>query len=80
MAFEGWRVAMKRYADSVKPENVRRVDRHNETNEVFILTAGKADLIALDDDGYLTQSLEELAAATTANARKLFGIAQPPGE
>jgi ureidoglycolate hydrolase len=51
MAFEGWRVAMKRYADSVRPENVRRVDRHNETNEVFILTEGKADLIAMDDDG-----------------------------
>lgn len=43
--FHGWRVAVLRYVDDVKPEALRRVERHRETNEVFILTEGQADLI-----------------------------------
>ncbi|MCC7447224.1 MAG: hypothetical protein IT324_07395 [Anaerolineae bacterium] len=53
--FQGWRVAMLRYCDHVMPETLYRVERHNETNEVFILTAGKADLILCDGDGQPTQ-------------------------
>ena len=46
--FHGWRVAMLRHADTVSPEAFHRVERHRETNEVFILTAGRADLIVCD--------------------------------
>ena len=48
--FHGWRVAMLRYFDMVAPETLYRVERHRETNEVFILTAGAADLILCDGD------------------------------
>ena len=48
--FHGWRVAMLRYFDMVAPETLYRVERHRETNEVFILTAGDADLILCDGD------------------------------
>ena len=48
--FEGWRVAMKRYADSTNPAKFHSVDRHNETNEVFILTAGKAEMLLMEGD------------------------------
>lgn len=48
--FHGWRVAMLRHCDAVVPETFYRVERHRNTNEVFILTAGKADLIILDGD------------------------------
>lgn len=46
--FAGWRVAMKRWAASAVPANFTQVDRHNETNEVFIPTAGQATLLVMD--------------------------------
>ena len=48
--FHGWRVAMLRYSDAVAAASFHRVERHRETNEVFLLTAGRADLILLDGD------------------------------
>jgi hypothetical protein len=48
--FKGWRVAVLRYFDGVAPEGFHRVERHRNTNEVFILTAGAADLIVCDGD------------------------------
>ena len=51
LEFEGWRVAMLRYNEAVAPTNFTRVERHRNTNEVFILTAGAADLIILDRSG-----------------------------
>ncbi len=47
--FEGWRVAMKRWADSTTPAKFHSVDRHNETNEVFILTTGQAELLLIEE-------------------------------
>lgn len=46
--FHGWRVAMLRYCDHVDSGHLHRVERHRETNEVFILTAGSADLIVCE--------------------------------
>ena len=48
--FHGWRVAMLRSTASGNPEAFHRVERHRETNEVFILTAGEADLVVCDGD------------------------------
>ncbi len=49
--FDGWKVAMLRHFDVVAPETFHRVERHWNTNEVFILTAGRADLIVMDGQG-----------------------------
>lgn len=49
LSFAGWKVAMLRYFDVVAPEIFHRVERHWNTNEVFILTAGRADLILLEE-------------------------------
>ncbi|HEY7032225.1 MAG TPA: hypothetical protein VH482_12880 [Thermomicrobiales bacterium] len=48
--FHGWRVAILRFVDGHQPEAFRWVERHRETNEVFILTAGQADLVVCDGD------------------------------
>jgi ureidoglycolate hydrolase len=48
--FAGWRVAMLRYFAVVSPAALYRVERHRNTNEVFVLTTGSADLIVLDGD------------------------------
>ena len=53
--FEGWRVAMKRYGDGTQPTKFHSVDRHNETNEVFILTAGQAEMLLMEDGNPPTQ-------------------------
>jgi cupin fold WbuC family metalloprotein len=48
--FHGWKVAMLRHFEVVAPETFYRVERHWNTNEVFILTAGQADLIIFEGD------------------------------
>ena len=45
VAFESWRVAGLNHCDIVDIANLTRVERHLETDEVFILTAGRAALI-----------------------------------
>jgi len=47
--FEGWRVAMLRHMPDTDFSNLKVVERHNETNEVFILTEGNADLIVCEN-------------------------------
>jgi ureidoglycolate hydrolase len=44
-----WRVAVLRQCDKVYPHCIQEVERHNETDEVFILTVGKADLIIVEE-------------------------------
>jgi hypothetical protein len=41
---------MPRSIDDNRPEVCRRVERLREANEVFILTAGQADLVVCDGD------------------------------
>lgn len=48
--FDGWRVAMLRHFSVVSAETFHRAERHRNTNEVFILTAGTADLIVFEGD------------------------------
>jgi hypothetical protein len=50
LAFDGWKVAMLRYFEPFDATGLQRVERHWNTNEVFILTAGEADLIIFDGD------------------------------
>ncbi len=40
VVYKSWRVAVLNYINELKPENIVRVERHPETDEVFILTRG----------------------------------------
>jgi mannose-6-phosphate isomerase-like protein (cupin superfamily) len=42
--FGTWRVAFLRFIDELIPENIQRLERHIETDEVFVLLEGKAIL------------------------------------
>jgi hypothetical protein len=42
--FEGWRVALLNYTDELRAENITRMQRHNETDEVFVLLKGRCIL------------------------------------
>lgn len=51
--YAGWRVAILRYIDELKPENITFFERHNETDEVFVLLAGRCILFAAAEDGQI---------------------------
>jgi hypothetical protein len=38
--YEAWRVAILRYEDALLPENIAEMQRHDETDEVFVLLKG----------------------------------------
>ncbi len=42
--FGAWRVAILRYIDELIPARIERLERHNETDEVFVLLEGQAVL------------------------------------
>jgi ureidoglycolate hydrolase len=43
--FGSWRVAILRWEEASLPVNIRSMERHTETDEVFVLLEGKATLI-----------------------------------
>ena len=43
--FETWRVAILNFLDEIHPERIDYMERHNETDEVFILIKGEAVLL-----------------------------------
>jgi ureidoglycolate hydrolase len=42
--FSTWRVAILNYIDEIHPERIEKMERHNETDEVFILIKGQSIL------------------------------------
>jgi len=49
--FETWRVALLKYCDELRPENIETMQRHEETDEVFLLLRGKCLLFVGDGIG-----------------------------
>ena len=46
--FETWRVAVLKYCDELLPENISALQRHDESDEVFILLQGNCTLFIAD--------------------------------
>lgn len=46
--FKSWRVAVLRYCDELLPQNIKKLQRHNETDEIFVLLAGSCTLFLAD--------------------------------
>ena len=42
--YDKWRVAILRYSDELLPERIITMQRHNETDEVFVLLEGRCIL------------------------------------
>jgi len=42
--YGAWRVAVLRYADELLPQNIDNMQRHDETDEVFVLLEGRCIL------------------------------------
>jgi ureidoglycolate hydrolase len=43
--FNDWRVAILRYLDELQPDRIDSMERHCETDEVFVLLQGRGTLI-----------------------------------
>lgn len=60
--FGTWRVAILRFLDGLQPERQSTMERHAETDEVFVLTKGKGILIMGGNgskiDGIYPQTME----------------------
>lgn len=67
--FDTWRVAILRWEEASLPERIRFMERHTQTDEVFVLLDGQAKLILGGNaewvDGIHPQVLE---------ARKLYNV------
>jgi ureidoglycolate hydrolase len=43
--YGGWRVAVLRYIDELQPDKIETIERHTETDEVFVLLYGQGILL-----------------------------------
>lgn len=69
--FEAWRVAILNYSPDLLPHNLTRMQRHNETDEVFVLLAGRCILFVGDGEATVTQMhAVALAPGQVYNVRK----------
>ncbi|MDY0390291.1 MAG: hypothetical protein RBQ88_05135 [Desulfobulbus oligotrophicus] len=53
--FESWRVALLNFSPDLLPGNLTRMQRHNETDEVFVLLAGRCILFVGEGDESVTR-------------------------
>lgn len=53
--YDTWRVALLNFSTDLLPENLTRMQRHNETDEVFVLLAGKCILFVGEGMDSVTQ-------------------------
>jgi hypothetical protein len=61
--FEAWRVAILNFSDSLRPENIDAMQRHDETDEVFVLLRGQCILFVGEGE---TSSIEAIHAQPMA--------------
>lgn len=64
-----WRVAILRYIDELQPDQIHRMERHCQTDEVFVLLQGYATLLiggnGSEVEGIFPQAME---------ANKLYNV------
>ena len=67
--YEKWRVAILNYIDELEIENIEKFDRHDETDEVFVLLKGKCILFLGDGDEKIGN-----ISAKDMEPRKIYNI------
>lgn len=69
--FEAWRVAILNFSEDLLPQHLTRMQRHNETDEVFVLLAGRCILFVGDGTATVTQiHAVDLAPGQVYNVRR----------
>jgi len=57
--YDTWRVAVLNYSNDLLPGNIAAMQRHNETDEVFVLLRGRCILFLSDGDIKVTDIFAE---------------------
>jgi hypothetical protein len=69
--FQGWRVALLNFIDHLRPENLHNMQRHDETDEVFVLLQGRCILFIGDGQEEAgTITAVDLAPLTLYNVKQ----------
>ncbi|HMZ07400.1 MAG TPA: hypothetical protein PK078_07260 [Anaerolineales bacterium] len=53
--YQSWRVALMNYTDDLTPDKINRMQKHTETDEVFVLMAGRCILFIGEGEESVTQ-------------------------
>lgn len=48
--YQSWRVALMNYTDDLTPDKINRMQKHTETDEVFVLMSGRCILFIGEGD------------------------------
>jgi ureidoglycolate hydrolase len=56
--FGAWRVAVLRYIDELEPDRLESMQRHDETDEVFVLLSGRCMLFVAEEHGEASENGE----------------------
>ena len=69
--YADWRVAILRWEESLLPQNIGMMERHTQTDEVFVLLEGQATLI-LGGNSERVESIQvqDLAISTLYNVKQ----------
>lgn len=67
--YGAWRVAVLNYSDQLLPRNLTAMQRHNETDEVFILLRGRCILFIGDGEEKVTD-----ISAVNLQPRQLYNV------
>lgn len=53
--YQSWRVALMNYTDDLTPDKINRMQKHTETDEVFVLMAGRCILFIGEGEESVTK-------------------------
>ena len=69
--YASWRVAILNFSDDLRSENISTLQRHNETDEVFVLLRGRCILFLGEGDQAVTAIHgQEMMPHTLYNVKK----------
>lgn len=69
--FEAWRIAILNYSPELLPENITSMQRHNDTDEVFVLLRGRCILFLGQGDARVVRVFaEKMAPLKVYNVKK----------
>ena len=69
--FEAWRVAILRYCEELEVQNLKTMQKHDETDEIFVLLAGNCTLFT----GGKGDTIKEIDAVAM-EPLKLYNVKQ----
>lgn len=69
--YANWRVAMLNYSEDLRVENITALQRHNQTDEVFVLLQGRCILFVGEGEQTVTAiHAREMSPRTLYNVKK----------